>query len=80
MAEKLWETCQKCGCNKIVDAEKLCESCKRSRHEYWNDIKKIAGVAAGALLTVIVGRRFKKQGTFCWCWQNDCVNLDADYR
>ena len=60
MAEKLWNKCQKCGCDKNEDSEKLCESCKAKRKEYWSDIKKIAGVAAGALLTVIVGKRFKK--------------------
>ena len=60
MAKKLWKTCQKCGCDKNEDTEKLCESCKQKRREYWSDIKKIAGVAAGAFLTVIIGRRFKK--------------------
>ena len=60
MSKKLWNKCQKCGCDKVEDSEKLCESCKQKRHEYWSDIKKIGGVAAGALLTVIIGRRFKK--------------------
>ena len=60
MTEKLWKTCQKCGCEKNEDAEKLCDSCKQKRREYWSDIKKIAGVAAVAFLTLIVGRRFKK--------------------
>ena len=60
MAKKLWKTCQKCGCDKTEDTEKLCVSCKQKRREYWSDIKKIAGVAAGAFLTVIIGRRFKK--------------------
>ena len=60
MAKKLWKTCQKCGCDKIEDTEKLCESCKAKRKEYWTDLKKIGGVAAAAFLTVIVGRRFKK--------------------
>ena len=60
MAEKLWKTCQKCGCEKIEDTEKLCDSCKQKKHEYWSDIKKIGGVAAAAFLTIIVGRRFKK--------------------
>ena len=60
MTEKLWNKCQKCGCDKIEDSEKLCESCKVKRKEYWTDLKKIGGVAAAAFLTIIVGRRFKK--------------------
>ena len=60
MSKKLWNKCQKCGCDKVEDSEKLCESCKQKRREYWSDIKKIGGVAAGALLTVIIGHRFKK--------------------
>ena len=30
MLQKLWNTCKKCGCDKVEDSEKLCESCKEN--------------------------------------------------
>ena len=40
MLQKMWNKCKKCGCDKAEDSEKLCESCKEKRREFWSDIKK----------------------------------------
>ena len=61
MTRKLWKTCKKCGCDKPEDAEKLCEQCKANRRQFWNDLKKVGGVAAGALLVVFAGGKLRKK-------------------
>lgn len=53
MTQKIWNKCKKCGCDKHEDTEKLCKQCKAKRRQFWSDVKKVGGVAAGALL---VGR------------------------
>jgi hypothetical protein len=61
MTQKLWNTCKKCGCEKPEDTEKLCEQCKANRRQFWSDLKKVGGVAAGALLVVIAGGKMRKK-------------------
>lgn len=61
MTQQLWKSCQKCGCDKPEDEEKLCEECKAKRHQFWSDVKKVGGVAAGALLVVIAGGKWAKR-------------------
>ena len=61
MSKKLWKKCQKCGCDKVEDTEKLCEQCKAKRRQFWSDVKKVGGVAAGALLVVIAGGKMRKK-------------------
>ena len=61
MTQKLWKTCKKCGCDKPEDTEKLCEQCKAKRRQFWSDLKKVRGVAAGALLVVIAGGKMRKK-------------------
>lgn len=53
MAEKLWNKCKKCGCEKIENTDKLCESCKRKRKEFWDNVK-VAGGVVGSLVIAIV--------------------------
>ncbi|WP_294958295.1 hypothetical protein [uncultured Fibrobacter sp.] len=61
MTQKLWKTCKKCGCGKSEDTEKLCEQCKANRKQFWSDLKKVGGVAAGALLVVFAGGKMRKK-------------------
>ncbi len=61
MLQKLWNTCKKCGCHKAYDSEKLCESCKEKRREFWSDIKKIVGVSGAAFLVLIAGGKLTKK-------------------
>ena len=61
MTQKLWNKCRKCGCDKPEDTEKLCEQCKAKRRQFWSDLKKVGGVAAGALLVVIAGGKMRKK-------------------
>ena len=61
MTQKLWNKCKKCGCDKPEDTEKLCEQCKANRKQFWSDVKKVGGVAAGALLVVIAGGKMRKR-------------------
>ena len=61
MLQKLWNTCKKCGCHKTYDSEKLCESCKEKRREFWSDIKKIVGVGGAAFLVLIAGGKLTKK-------------------
>ena len=61
MTQKLWKTCKKCGCDKPEDSEKLCEQCKAKRRQLWSDLKKVGGVAAGALLVVFAGGKMRKK-------------------
>lgn len=61
MTPKLRNTCKKCGCDKPEDTEKLCEQCKAKRRQFWNDLKKVGGVAAGALLVVFAGGKMRKK-------------------
>ena len=61
MTQKLWNTCKKCGCDKRKDTEKLCEQCKAKRQQFWNDLKKVGSVAAGALLVVFAGGKMRKK-------------------
>ena len=61
MTQKLWNTCKKCGCDKPKDTEKLCVQCKANRKQFWSDLKKVGGVAAGALLVVIAGGKMRKK-------------------
>ena len=61
MTQKLRKTCKKCGCDKPEDTEKLCEQCKANRHQFWSDLKKVGGVAAGALLVVFAGGKLRKK-------------------
>ena len=60
MAEKLWNKCKKCGCEKIEDTDKFCGSCKRKKKEFWDKVK-VAGacVVIGVVSTlpnVILGK------------------------
>ena len=34
MTQKLWNKCEKCGCDKPEDTEKLCEQCKANRKQF----------------------------------------------
>lgn len=43
------------------NSEKLCEECKAKRRQFWSDLKKVGGVAAGALLVVIAGGKWTKR-------------------
>ena len=61
MLQKLWNKCKKCGCDKAEDSEKLCESCKEKRREFWSDIKKIVGVGGAAFLVLIAGGKLTKK-------------------
>ena len=61
MTQKLWNKCKKCGCDKPEDTEKLCEQCKANRRQFWNDLTKVGGVAAGALLVVFAGGKLRKK-------------------
>ena len=61
MLQKLWNTCKKCGCVKAESSEKLCESCKEKRREFWSDIKKIVGVGGAAFLVLIAGGKMTKK-------------------
>lgn len=61
MLQKMWNTCKKCGCHKAYDSEKLCESCKEKRREFWSDIKKIVGVGGAAFLVLIAGGKLTKK-------------------
>ena len=61
MTQKLWKTCKKCGCGKPEDTEKLCEQCKAKQKQFWSDLKKVGGVAVGALLVVIAGGKMRKK-------------------
>jgi len=61
MTQKLWNNCKKCGCDKPEDTEKLCEQCKANRKQFWSDLKKVGGVAAGALLVVFAGGKMRKR-------------------
>ena len=51
MAEKLWNKCKKCGCEKIENTDKLCESCKRKRKEFWDKVK----VNGAFVVMVVIG-------------------------
>ena len=51
MTQKLWNKCKKCGCEKPEDTENLCEQCKANRRQFWSDLKKVGGVAAGVSTT-----------------------------
>lgn len=55
------KTCKKCGCEMPENNEKLCENCKAKRRQFWSDVKKVGGVAAGALLVVIAGGKWTKK-------------------
>ena len=59
MTQKLWNKCKKCGCDKPEDTEKLCEQCKANRKQFWSDLKKVCGVAVGALLVVFAGGKME---------------------
>ena len=61
MLQKMWNKCKKCGCDKAADSEKLCESCKEKRREFWSDIKKIVGVGGAAFLVLIAGGKMTKK-------------------
>ena len=61
MTQKLWNKCKKCSCDKPEDTEKLCKQCKAKRRQFWSDLKKVGGVAAGALLVVIAGGKMRKK-------------------
>jgi hypothetical protein len=61
MLQKLWNKCKKCGCDKAYDSEKLCESCKEKRREFWSDVKKIMGVGGAAFLVLIAGGKLTKK-------------------
>ena len=49
MAEKLWNKCKKCGCEKIENTDKLCESCKRKRKEFRDKV-----IVNGACVVMVV--------------------------
>ena len=53
MAKKLWNKCKKCGCEKIENTDKLCESCKRKRKEFWDKVKVAGGVVACVVIGVV---------------------------
>ena len=61
MPYKLWNKCKKCGCDKVENSEKLCESCNEKRREFWSDIKKIVGVGGAAFLVLIAGGKLTKK-------------------
>lgn len=61
MTQKLQNKCKKCGCDKHEDTEKLCKQCKAKRRQFWSDVKKVGGVAVGALLVVIAGGKMRKK-------------------
>ncbi|MBQ7080592.1 MAG: hypothetical protein IJM92_13250 [Fibrobacter sp.] len=61
MTPKLWNKCNKCGSDKPEDTEKLCGQCKAKRRQFWSDLKKVGGVAAGALLVMIAGGKMRKK-------------------
>lgn len=61
MTQKLWKSCKKCGGDKPEDTEKLCMQCKAKRRQFWSDLKKVGGVAVGALLVVLAGGKMRKK-------------------
>ena len=61
MTQKLWNTCKKCSCEKPEDTEKFCVQCKANRRQFWSDLAKVGGVAAGALLVVFAGGKLRKK-------------------
>lgn len=61
MAKKLWNKCKKCGCEKIENTDKLCESCKRKKKEFWNGVKIVGGLIVGVIVSAIIGRNQLKK-------------------
>ena len=61
MTQKLWNTCKKCGSDKPDDTAKLCEQCKAKRRQFWSDLKKVGGVAVGALLVIFAGGKMRRK-------------------
>ena len=61
MTQKLWNTCKKCGSDKPEDSAKLCEQCKAKRWQFWSDLKKVGGVAVGALLVIFAGGKMRRK-------------------
>lgn len=61
MADKLYNICQKCKCEKNENKDKLCESCQRKRNEFVSDCKKVGGTIIGVALALFGGRKFIKK-------------------
>ena len=61
MTQKLWNTCKKCGSDKPEDTARLCEQCKAKRRQFWSDLKKVGGVAVGALLVIFAGGKIRRK-------------------
>lgn len=53
MAEKLWNKCKKCGCEKIENTDKLCESCKRKKKEFWAKAGRVVACVVIAVVSTL---------------------------